>query len=43
MTKIHVISDLFLGFNEFSTEEEHIPDVDLVIVNGKVSRYTIYL
>jgi hypothetical protein len=36
MTKIHVISDLFLGFNEFSTEEEHIPDVDLVIVNGNI-------
>jgi hypothetical protein len=36
MTKIHVISDLNLGFNEFSTEEELIPDVDLVIFNGNL-------
>ena len=36
MTKIHVISDLNLGFNEFSTEEEQIPDVDLVIINGNI-------
>lgn len=34
--KIHVISDLYLGYNEFSTEEEQIPDVDLVIINGNV-------
>lgn len=36
MTKIHVISDLYLGFNEFSIEEEQIPDVDLVILNGNI-------
>lgn len=36
MTTIHVISDLFLGFNEFSTEDENIPDVDLVILNGNI-------
>lgn len=36
MTKIHVISDLYLGFNEFSAEEEQIPDVDLVIINGNI-------
>jgi hypothetical protein len=36
MIKIHVISDLFLGFNEFSTEEEKIPDADLVIINGNI-------
>jgi len=33
---IHLISDLFLGFNEFSTEEENIPDVDLVVLNGNI-------
>lgn len=33
---IHIISDLFLGFNEFSTDEETIPDVDLVILNGNL-------
>jgi len=33
---VHIISDLFLGFNEFSTEEECIPDVDLVIINGNL-------
>lgn len=36
MIKIHVISDLFLGFNEFSIEEEQLPDVDLVIFNGNL-------
>lgn len=34
--KIHLISDLFLGFNEFSTTEETIPDVDLVVLNGNL-------
>lgn len=38
MIKIHIISDLFLGFNEFSTEEEQIPDVDLVILNGNIGQ-----
>jgi len=36
MTTIHIISDLFLGFNERATEEHNIPDVDLVIVNGNM-------
>lgn len=36
MIKIHVISDLFLGFNEFSDQDENIPDVDLVILNGNL-------
>lgn len=36
MTSIHIISDLFLGFNERATEEHNIPDVDLVIVNGNI-------
>jgi hypothetical protein len=34
--KIHIISDLFLGFSEFGLEEEQIPDVDLVIINGNI-------
>lgn len=35
MAKIHIISDLDLGFNEFTPlEDENIPDVDLVILNG---------
>lgn len=38
MTKIHVISDLFLGFNEFSDDEECIPDVELVILNGNIGQ-----
>ena len=33
---MHIISDLFLGFNEFSLEEEIIPEVDLVILNGNL-------
>lgn len=33
---MHIISDLFLGFNEFSTEDENIPDVDLVVLNGNL-------
>ena len=33
---IHLISDLFLGFNEFSIEEESIPDVDLAVLNGNI-------
>lgn len=36
MIKIHVISDLFLGFNEHSSEEEVIPEVDLVVLNGNI-------
>jgi len=37
MIKIHVISDLFYGFNEFSDPiDETIPDVDLVIINGNI-------
>ena len=37
MTKIHVISDLNLGFNEFADPiDETIPDVDLVILNGNI-------
>lgn len=35
-TKIHIISDLFLGFNELCPDEEKIPDVDLVIINGNI-------
>lgn len=38
MTKVHVISDLFLDFNEFSTEDEILPDVDLVILNGNIGQ-----
>lgn len=38
MVKIHVISDLFLGFNESSPEEEIIPDVDLVVLNGNIGQ-----
>lgn len=39
MTKVHVISDLFLGFNEFADKlDETIPDVDLVILNGNIGR-----
>lgn len=35
MTKIHIISDLDLGYNEFADIiDETIPDVDLVILNG---------
>lgn len=36
MTKIHVISDLFLSFNEHSDEDEILPDADLVIINGNI-------
>lgn len=36
MTKIHVISDLYLRFNEHSHQEELLPDVDLVIINGNI-------
>jgi hypothetical protein len=46
MTKIHVISDLFLGFNEKALEELEIPDVDIVIVNGNIGhskRSMLYL
>lgn len=34
--KIHVISDLFLGFNEKAEFEHTIPAVDLVIINGNI-------
>jgi hypothetical protein len=46
MASIHVISDLFLGFNERATEEHVIPDADLVIVNGNIGhakRAMLYL
>ena len=37
MIKVHVISDLFLGFNEFANpEDEVLPEVDLVILNGNI-------
>ena len=37
MIKVHVISDLDLGFNEFTDPvDEVIPDVDLVIINGNI-------
>ena len=35
-TKIHVISDLFLRFNEPSTDDEFLPEADLVIINGNI-------
>lgn len=34
--KIHVISDLFLRFNEPSPKDEIIPNSDLVIINGNI-------
>jgi len=36
--RIHIISDLFLGFTEFSTNEEILPDCDLVIINGNIGK-----
>jgi hypothetical protein len=36
MTKIHIISDLHLGFNEHSIEDEVLPDADIVIINGNI-------
>lgn len=37
MLRIHVISDLFLEYNEFTPiEDTIIPDVDLVIINGNI-------
>lgn len=37
MSNVHIISDLFLGYNEFSSEEEIIHEsVDLVIFNGNL-------
>jgi len=37
MFKLHIISDLFLGFNEFANpEDEILPNVDLVVVNGNI-------
>lgn len=37
--KIHVISDLRLGFNESAQDQHIIPDVDLVIINGNIGIY----
>lgn len=40
MSKVHVISDLHLDFNENSISEEVIPQgTDLVIINGNISRH----
>lgn len=40
MFKLHIISDLDYDFNEFSDEiDETIPDVDLVVINGNISRH----
>ena len=37
MIRIHIISDLFLEYNEFTPiEDTIIPDVDLVILNGNI-------
>lgn len=37
MSKLHVISDLFLGYNEESTVDEILnPEADLVIINGNI-------
>lgn len=36
MFKMHVISDLNLGFHESSVEDQEIPDVDLVILAGNL-------
>lgn len=37
MTKIHIISDLNLGYNEHTDPvDDSIPDVDLVILNGNI-------
>lgn len=36
MTKIHIISDLFLRFNEHDPSQEILPDVDIVIINGNI-------
>lgn len=39
MFKIHVISDLRLGFNEFADPvDETIPDVDLVVIAGNIGK-----
>lgn len=38
MFTVHVISDLFLKFNEFTPEsEKKLPDVDVVILNGNLA------
>lgn len=40
MSKVHVISDLYLDFNENSASEEVIPtETDLVIINGNISKH----
>lgn len=36
MTKIHIISDLFLRYNEKDPAQEILPDVDLVVINGNI-------
>jgi hypothetical protein len=33
---VHLISDLNLGYNELSQDDETIPDVDLVVINGNL-------
>lgn len=39
MSKLHIISDLYLGFNENSDTDEFIPpETDLVIFNGNISK-----
>lgn len=47
MFKLHVISDLRLGFNEFADPiDETVPDVDLVVVAGnigKLKRSALYI
>jgi len=38
--KVHVIHDLWYGFNEPTDPEDlHIPDVDIVILNGNLSHH----
>jgi len=37
MFSLHIISDLDLGFNEFTPKsEENLPDVDLIVLNGNI-------
>lgn len=37
--KIHLISDLDYGWNEWSSEEDlELPDVDLIVLNGNIGR-----
>lgn len=40
MANVHIISDLFLDFNEHSDSEEVLPDgTDLVIFNGNIAKH----